>query len=255
MDTVATRHEWLTYFPYADNVRFHELRISRAGRYMITRPEHAALITSTIVDTARLLGLGEAAGLTIVDGTACVGGNTLDFARHFAHTVAVERDGDHCEALRNNLEVYGYNIGDDPGAKVQVVHGDYMRVLRDLPADCVMLDPPWCESAGVWYTRRREVQLYLSDTPLHGVVDAIFTHTATRLVALKVPYNFSVSNFARKVGADLLLRLTRVHTYFLLIVCKPQTEQQPPVRELVTRSRSAVFSPPPSSQSATGAEH
>ncbi len=42
---------------------------------------------------------------TITDAAACIGGNTLNFAKHFAHVNSVEIDPMRAEFLRNNVKL------------------------------------------------------------------------------------------------------------------------------------------------------
>lgn len=93
----------------------------------------------------------------MIDGTACVGGNTIVFSNVFEHVFAVEIDETRCAMLRNNLSVLGCK-------NVTCMCADFVRALPDLP-DCelLFLGPEWGRPE---YVNLDKVSLQVGDPPL-----------------------------------------------------------------------------------------
>lgn len=73
----------------------------------------------------------------ITDSCACVGGNTLNFAKRFRHVYAIEFAQQRKELLEHNVRVCG--LAD----KVTCLAGDYHAYRDRLVQDAVFVDPPW----------------------------------------------------------------------------------------------------------------
>ena len=120
-------------------------------------------------------------GMTVMDGTACVGGNTYSAQQHFP-TVAVEQDSLRCRILRSNMAVLG-------ATNVTYIEDDLVTMLEasalpsGVPArlGAIVIDAPW---GGLDYMKSKEVELYMSERPLAKVVQLCTRWTG--VVMLKV---------------------------------------------------------------------
>ncbi|EGD72633.1 hypothetical protein PTSG_04368 [Salpingoeca rosetta] len=65
----------------------------------------------------------------VLDGTACVGGNTYSLQKVFPHTYATEIDADRFVMLQHNLHVLGC------ADRVRARQGDIVKFVQDVPAD------------------------------------------------------------------------------------------------------------------------
>ena len=119
--------------------------------------------------------------ITITDGTANVGGNTLSFAKYFKKVYAIELDKVNFNALNNNIKVYGYT-------NVKCIFGDCTEKIFNLKQDIIFLDPPW---GGKTYKNQLKIDLYLNNIELSVFCNKIFRNTSTNLIILKVPNNFN----------------------------------------------------------------
>lgn len=72
----------------------------------------------------------------ITDGTACVGGNAISFARSFRKINAVEVNSERFAMLRENCSIL--NVAQN----VKLIKGDYSKIHHELKQDVVFLDPP-----------------------------------------------------------------------------------------------------------------
>ena len=75
---------------------------------------------------------------SICDATACVGGNTMSFAKYFSKVTAVELDPGRCDMLRNNINLCGLQD------RVHIVNMDFLLFSETMPYfDFIFFDPPY----------------------------------------------------------------------------------------------------------------
>jgi len=191
------------------------LQVTDEALYSITRPAQAAHIEHIIRNHLTEMGKTPKQ-CTITDATACVGGDTLHFARTFKHVQSVEINPEHCRMLQNNINVYNRK-------NVTVYCKDYLKVALQLKQDVIFMDPPW---GGPAYKHKKKVWLSLSDVSLQNVVQNI-AHMAS-LIVLKVPVNFDISYILNKGyhnGKSVLFRSLHVYRLnkmnIVVIVTKP----------------------------------
>lgn len=135
--------------------------------------------------------------LSIIDATACVGGNTMSFAKHFQTVHAVEIDSTRHYYLKYNMTLLGLG-------NVITYHADILQLLDTLPtADVVFLDPPW---GGPKYKSQERVELFLSGMPLSEVCERIAHSGKARYIVLKVPVNFDLKAFHER-AAQFMTRI------------------------------------------------
>jgi len=161
------------------------IQMDEVATFSVTRMNVARDMTDVL---KRLPGISEKS--SIVDCTACVGGNTVAFARYFDHVTAIELDERRCDMLRNNLRV----VDDERRrtrrffAKVNVLRGDCLKLCPKLSnQDILFFDPPW---GGVDYKKSDKVPLFLGSLALDQV--CLSLGIRSRYVALKLPLNADV---------------------------------------------------------------
>lgn len=208
-----------TLFAREKGVSLDSLQVSDEALYSITRPAQASHIEHII--STHLVEMGKTpAQCTITDATACVGGDTLHFAKSFQYVQSVEINPTHCRMLQNNIVVYNRK-------NVTVYCGDYLTVGAHLKQDVIFMDPPW---GGPSYKHKKHVRLALSDVSLPNIVRSI-AQTAS-LIVLKVPINFDVSHILNKGTPKRKSALFRsLHVYHLnnmdIIVIVTNTNSNP----------------------------
>ncbi|CAM9904055.1 unnamed protein product, partial [Phaeothamnion confervicola] len=152
------------------------LQFDEEALYSVTDQHTADLITQMVLS---LPGVDPAA-TTVVDSTACVGGNTISFAAAFDAVMAVELDSARFRMLRHNVAAVGR------ADRVTFLNADFLSVLGrpELCGAVVFLDPPW---GGPVYKESGAVPLFLSGVPLAEVCRRL--RGRARYVVLKVPTN------------------------------------------------------------------
>lgn len=211
----ATELRWVAKRPYGKAKIQYLFSQETPAFHEAVQYDDVSLYSATDQLTARAIARvlrtlpGVTQASTVTDATACIGGNTLEFARIFAHVHAVELDSVRVSMLRHNLALLQLDTG------VTVHEADYCQLQTTLRQDVVFLDPPW---GGKRYKQQERVRLYLSDRDVGDLCGAILLHTPH--VVVKVPCNFDVRHFAQtvqqrvrvlKLTGMLLLVISNVH--------------------------------------------
>jgi len=133
---------------------------------------------------------------TVLDATACVGGDTIALARVFRNVTAVELDRGRAAMLENNLAVFA-NEGRGLAGTPRVIVGNCVTAWRDLPPqDIVFLSPPW-GGAGYKAKESDSYTLSLSGMPLHRVCRVLSDNLRCKYVALNLPFNVHLRDLLR----------------------------------------------------------
>eukprot|EP00930_Biecheleria_cincta_P075780 TRINITY_DN62977_c0_g1_i1.p1 TRINITY_DN62977_c0_g1~~TRINITY_DN62977_c0_g1_i1.p1 ORF type:complete len:529 (-),score=73.56 TRINITY_DN62977_c0_g1_i1:136-1722(-) len=176
-----------SFFPPTDTEQGKEsLRITNIGEYSMASPEVAKQISQTILSY-----FDSTANLTLTEACSNMGGNTINFARHFAKVQAVEFLPVHCDILKNNLAQYVH-----AKAKVEVHCADFLDMMDELQQDVIYFDPPWDRKVYP-NSKSGSVDLYLDNVHLGNIVNALLQKV--QLAAIWVPYNFNFHAFMDKV--------------------------------------------------------
>ncbi|CAM9883839.1 unnamed protein product [Chrysoparadoxa australica] len=190
-----------------------QLRFDTTSLFSITNQRTADDITQLVL---ALPGVDRSRQL-LVDGTACVGGNTISFASAaggaFSQVWAIELDAKRYDMLRHNVSVA---LGAAGKGRVTCTHGDFLSLLQmqrqKFMGSIVFLDPPW---GGPKYKEALDVELSLSDCPLSQVCEKL--KGLCRYIVLKVPVNFGIERFSGQVSGEVSV-CEKLHKMLLLVV-------------------------------------
>jgi tRNA/tmRNA/rRNA uracil-C5-methylase (TrmA/RlmC/RlmD family) len=161
-----------------------KLQADKEALYSITQSKIAQQISNNI----KRKFPGITCNSTISDLTACVGGNTINFARNFKHVNSIELDEAKFQMLINNADAIGVN-------NINFIHGDSTLIVKDLEHDVVFFDPPW---GGTDYKNNKTMKLQLSDRFIEDIIIKDIMDT-TNYIVVKVPMNFNMANFHTKL--------------------------------------------------------
>lgn len=153
------------------------IQIDEVGLYSTTAHHIAADMAAEI--------LQRSGSTAIIDATAGCGGNTIEFAKVFDDTVAIEKDVSRYRMLLNNIEVAGLS------ERVTALNESFLDYAASTCISnssgpvppVVFLDPPW---GGPHIWNNRKVDLFLDEIPLSSLLTKILKHNK---VFLKAPYN------------------------------------------------------------------
>lgn len=201
------------------SVDYSKLLANREGIFSTILPHY----TSQVVDIVRRF-FPEAAerchypggqGLRILDATANIGGDAINFVHNFpkATVTAVEVNPDNVEILRHNVEALGMTDA------IQVIEANCLTYVNEFAStayDFVYFDPPW-GGTEVWKGHESLVLELAGEAPadgasagkspasdsvpIHEAVAQVFNHGVSDAVLLKAPSNFDIRSFSQQLEA------------------------------------------------------
>lgn len=188
------------YFPKEKNVNVNKLQISEEGKYSITYPKEAELITKLIEEHVKPEKLKD---LIIMDATANVGGNTINFSKYFKEVIAIEMNPEHCAMLEHNVKQYKRE-------NVTILCDDMLNHMNKQKEDIIFIDPPW---GGKSYKQKNALMLFLSKQPITKIINLLHT----KLIVIKVPFNFHFNDFFKytKVSSYTLYKIRNYYIIFI----------------------------------------
>lgn len=189
------------YFPWNSNVNFQQLKIDEIGKYSITLPKKADIISKIIQTYCNI----QDRQIKITDATAGVGGNVISFCKFGFDVNAVEIDLERYEYLKHNLNEYHY--------KVELYNDDYISIFDKLNQDVIFVDPPW---GGINYKKADEVTLKLGETEIEDLCNMINNKKLAKLTVLKLPYNYDLNHIKNKI--NLPITMFKMKNILLLII-------------------------------------
>lgn len=196
-------------FPDTEVVKGQQ--ITNVGVYSITLPEQAETISSILTTYVKAI-LGKESNLSIItDGTACVGGNTISFAKYFGSVISNEICPIHKDMLDNNVKAYALD-------NVTTHLNDYTKIMLSLHQDVIFLSPPW---GGSDYRRHKEVNLFLGKINLVNIVNKLIDNDAAKIIACMVPSNFNFNYVARNVHKVRTFSIHTVSNFYLIVFTHP----------------------------------
>ena len=189
-------------FPFVEGLDFGRLKVTDEGRHSITRRRDAVRILNVIRSV-----VGELNDLMVTDVTACIGGDTINFALHCKGVYSIEINKDNFDALQNNIHVYGLE-------NVEAIH-DNCLTMFNWKTDILFIDPPW---GGPDYKTQKLIDLYISEKRLDIWIDEILKRpTRPNFIFIKLPsnYNFKRLNFLPNVD---LVKPYQIRSYTLIAI-------------------------------------
>jgi len=177
-------------FPRWNGVNYMNLKNTEEGAYSVTKYRDSEQFIKIIRDVMPIL-------TSITDVTACVGGDTINFALNFQRVRSIEINKENYDALCHNLTIYGLE-------NVETYHGDAISVYNWY-SEALYIDPPW---GGPAYRSQKVLDLYLSNTRLDvWLSDILQRNTRPAFIFIKLPYNYNFERF------DSLPNIEYIKTY------------------------------------------
>ena len=180
---ITDSRDWL--FPAVDEGVRGGMQLDAVAEYSVTDEETAESFT------ALLLHLLPSTS-TVTDACACVGGNTLSFARHFSHVQACELDHTRYTMLNHNLSIAL------PSASVSTFLGSYLDLFHLLRGHAVFIDPPF---GGTDYELYDTVQPALGGVGMGELSRRVLTQSRqTKVIMMKLPRNVDWRGILRELA-------------------------------------------------------
>lgn len=179
----------------------------------------------------------------ILDATAHIGCDTINFRKRFgANCISVEVDPNAYICLVQNQKM----LTEETSKREQLqewypddnfsVHCNCIEFIHGFKKkmDFVYFDPPW---GGPGYWKQKNIMLFLTfkgqKYPLYTVVNNVFKEGFTKTVVVKIPTNFNIQVFRKRLRKDVKYQLYRVlkpkkkgskiaHPAFFIAICTVQ---------------------------------
>ena len=155
------------------------LVIDSVAAFSVTESKSADKMTRVIISAC---DLRSPESITILDGMACVGGNTISFASSFHKVIANELDPKRFEMLNHNARTI-MKLDN-----IEFRNESIIELVSAVNFDILFLDPEW---GGPSYKSKRNLRLTISEVALETFVLDIFrSKPSVIMIALKLPVNY-----------------------------------------------------------------
>lgn len=177
------------YFPAIPGINTSKLQMAPNSAYSITKPKDAKQIEQFI---NKHMG---GKNLAILDGTANVGGDVINFGLNpnVARVVAIEINSETFAMLENNIRIFKLE------KKIQVIHGNSLDIIGKCADgehfDILFLDAPW---GGTSYKAQKFLDLEISGKKLADVVSMAQKCRNIDNIILKIPFNYNLYQLIRQ---------------------------------------------------------
>lgn len=166
-------------FPLDNDLNIDELKFDDIGLYSISLPKDADIISNFIKSNMDINSI------TIVDGTAGIGGNSISFCNNFKNVIAFEIDKNRFDILNNNLKVYNFT-------NITTYNSNSLENIENIKPDVYFFDPPW---GGPNYKKYKNLTFKFNDLDLDQIVINIKNFNKNSYISFKLPTNFNLSIF------------------------------------------------------------
>ena len=177
------------YFPAIPGIDMSKLQMAPNSAYSITKPKDAKQIEQFI---NKHIG---GKNLAILDGTANVGGDVINFGLNpnVARVVAIEINPETFAMLENNIRIFKLE------KKIQAIHGNSLDIIGKCADgehfDILFLDAPW---GGTSYKAHKFLDLEMSGKKLVDVVSMAQKCRNIDNIILKIPFNYNLFQLIRQ---------------------------------------------------------
>ena len=177
------------YFPALPGINMSKLQMAPNSAYSITKPKDAKQIEQFI---NKHIG---GKNLAILDGTANVGGDVINFALNpnVARVVAIEINPDTFAMLENNIHIFKLE------KKIRAIQGNSLDIIGKCADgehfDILFLDAPW---GGTSYKAQKFLDLEMSGKKLVDVVSMAQKCRNIDNIILKIPFNYNLFQLIRQ---------------------------------------------------------
>ena len=198
-----------------------ELKLTDIALYSISRPREAAwiynYIESFFLNSGKInppLNINVMHNFRIIDGFACIGGNTITFAKNFGKVVSIELNPLHFNLLKENLETLDIT-------NVEVHNDDFFHYINTVSddttnkdSDIVFLDLPWnCKH----YRRIDYFNLKANNMELPEIVNMLHGK-GYKYVVVKGPLNLNVGPLYKNSLYNNLIIHKNEESYICMVI-------------------------------------
>ena len=228
IETVKYDKKEMNYL-FPDSNIIKNLKVTNKGIYSICRPNEARDITKKIKHFVKKHFIPQE---SILDATAGLGGNVLDFMQSFKNVYANEYDSTTFEYLKNNIKEYKKTLEHKYHANVNFYNSDITNLLKrlnnNIKIDIIYIDPPW---GGKDYKTNRNVVYKIGNEMLNEVVKLALEKI--QLAVIRVGINIDLKQFLSIFNRkEYIISIERFKTSYLIAITKKYNNSEDIEREL-----------------------
>lgn len=199
------------YFPAIPGINMSKLQMAPNSAYSITKPKDAKQIEQFI---NKHIG---GKNLAILDGTANVGGDVINFGLNpnVARVVAIEINPETFAMLENNIRIFKLE------KKIQAIHGNSLDIIGKCADgehfDILFLDAPW---GGTSYKAQKFLDLEISGKKLADVVGMAQKCRNIDNIILKIPFNYNLFQLIRQSEFHTIVieKIKTVKRFYMILL-------------------------------------
>lgn len=148
--------------------------------------------------------------LTITDGTANIGTDSLELSKFFKKINSVEYSEFNYNALVNNVNILNTN------KNIKCYEGDINNVIKTIKQDIIYIDAPW---GGINYKEYNKLKLYLDKVE---ILDFYLNNKdRAKFFIFKIPFNYDFDYLRKYIINKFIIyphkKDNRIK-YFLLVI-------------------------------------
>jgi hypothetical protein len=193
-------------FPHQKGINKADIKIFNVSIYSVTPPIEAKKISNTIKDIFNGF-FKYTSNLSITDGTANVGGNTINFSDNFNKVNTVEINKNVFNALKHNCQnVYKKR-------NISFYNGDCTNIIPKLKQDIIFIDPPW---DGMFYKAYDKLHLYLGNMDIIDIVKDWYEKKLAKLYVIKCPANLDFDPFISTYSQIFIEKLKNYNVIYIV---------------------------------------
>lgn len=181
---------------------YSKIQYDQEGLYSITNLKEAEEITKIIKSHFPNLDNDVS---NIFDGTGGLGGNTINFSKHFDNITSCEIYKKRYDMLVNNINQYNLK-------NITTLNTDSVNYLFDHydEFDIYFFDPPW---GGPSYKKHKSLSLQMGDKSLLEIAQFLKTKVTNKILVYKLPFNYNFDEFK-----DFNYKLYKINKYYIIII-------------------------------------
>lgn len=185
-----------------------KLQITDKGLYSISKFSDAEWISEKIIDFLKYNNLNNK-NITIIDATAGIGGNTINFSKYFNNIISVEINKTHYDVLNNNIKALSIN-------NVETYFNNFLNILDILikKTNIFFFDPPW---GGKSYKNYNYYNLKIGKLQLYDILNILFNN-GFKYVILKAPFNLNLSILHNKILYKNFIVHNNINNNMILVI-------------------------------------
>ena len=146
--------------------------LNEEGSYSITRSYESSQIISIMKNV-----INNTRDLIITDATACMGGDAVNFVKHFKFVNMIEKNPENFKLLIENCKTFCTT------KNYKLINEDFLKV--ELDQDIIYIDPPF---GGRDYRDKKSITLQINNKFLSEIIPAL----NAKYIFIKAPINVNI---------------------------------------------------------------